>query len=120
MGDDKKKDVLPPEKVHNLLPTHAQDLSNNLDSEYPTFPQPVGLGAGRTAFYAQQEPKGTGDNAPSTKIPSVAGPEHIGEGHIGESVQRSAVEGGDATPNRRDILGDHPQPAKASLTELGE
>jgi hypothetical protein len=52
-GDDKKAAVLPPEKVHNLLPTHAQDLSNNLDSEYPTFPQPVGLGAGRTAFYAQ-------------------------------------------------------------------
>jgi len=24
-----------------------------LDAEYPTFPQPIGLGAGRTAFYAQ-------------------------------------------------------------------
>ena len=24
-----------------------------MDPEYPTFPQPVGLGAGRTAFYAQ-------------------------------------------------------------------
>ena len=23
MGDDKEKKVLPPEKVHNLLPTHA-------------------------------------------------------------------------------------------------
>jgi len=55
-GDDaKEKKVLPPEKVHNLLPTHAQDLSNNLDPEYPTFPQPIGLGAGRTAFYAQTE-----------------------------------------------------------------
>jgi len=53
-GDDKKEaKVLPPEKVHNLKPTHSQDLSNNLDPEYPTFPQPIGLGAGRTAFYAQ-------------------------------------------------------------------
>ena len=50
-GDDKEKKSPPPEKVHNLLPTHAQDLSNNLDPEYPTFQQPVGLGAGRTAFY---------------------------------------------------------------------
>jgi len=24
-----------------------------LDPDYPTFPQPIGLGAGRTAFYAQ-------------------------------------------------------------------
>jgi hypothetical protein len=55
MGDDKKEKVLPPEKVHNLLPTQAQDLSNNLDDTMPTFPQPVGLGAGRTAFYAQTE-----------------------------------------------------------------
>ena len=41
----------PPEKVHNLLPTHTQDLSNNMDQDYPTFPEPVGIGAGRTAFY---------------------------------------------------------------------
>jgi len=37
-----------------------------LDPEYPTFPQPIGLGAGRTAFYAQkskQGPVGKGDNA---------------------------------------------------------
>ena len=109
MGDDKKAAPAPPEKVHNLLPTHAQDLSNNLDPEYPTFPQPVGLGAGRTAFYAQTiDPKGTGDNAPRTDIPSVAGPEHLGKDYIGESVQRSAVEGGDPTPNRRNIIGNHP------------
>jgi len=74
-GDDKKKDAPPPpEKVHNLKPTHAQDLSNNLDAAYPTFPQPIGLGAGRTAFYAQL-PKGTGDNAGNPKLQSVAGRE---------------------------------------------
>jgi hypothetical protein len=110
MGDDKKDAPLPPEKVHNLLPTHAQDLSNNLDGEYPTFPQPVGLGAGRTAFYAQQNPpgRGTGDNAPNEKLPSVAGPAQIGEGYIGESTHKSAMEGGDPIPNRRDVLGNHP------------
>jgi hypothetical protein len=26
-----------------------------LDPEYPTFPQPIGPGAGRTAFYAQTD-----------------------------------------------------------------
>jgi len=28
-----------------------------LDPDYPTFPVPVGKGAGRTAFYAQKETK---------------------------------------------------------------
>ena len=29
-------------------------------------------------------------------------------GHIGESVHGAAMLGGDAVPNRRDVLGDHP------------
>ena len=76
MGDEKAPKVLAPEKVHNLLPTHAQDLSNNMDSDYPTFPQPIGLGAGRTAFYAQVEeaPCQKGGNCPRMDIPSVSGP----------------------------------------------
>ena len=81
-GDDKKDAPLPPEKVHNLKPTHAQDLSNNMDSDYPTFPQPVGIGAGRTAFYAQtgknkkfEYNPPTGTNKPRTDIQSVAGPD---------------------------------------------
>jgi len=53
MGDDKKAPALAPEKVQNLLPTHAQDLSNNMDDSFPAYPTPVGLGAGRTAFYVQ-------------------------------------------------------------------
>ena len=72
MGDDKKEEgkaALPPEKVHNLKPTHAQDLSNNMDPDYPTFPQPIGGGAGRTAFYAQTEyDPPTGTNRPRTDI----------------------------------------------------
>lgn len=42
------------------------------------------------------------------KIDSVAGPDRITQ--IGESVHRSAMEGGDAVPDRsRKVLGNHPE-----------
>ena len=41
------------------------------------------------------------------KLDSVAGPDRIDQ--IGESVHRSALEGGDALPNKsRSVLGNHP------------
>lgn len=41
------------------------------------------------------------------KIDSVAGPDRITQ--IGESVHRSAMEGGDAVPDRsRSVIGNHP------------
>jgi len=41
------------------------------------------------------------------KIDSVAGPDVIGQ--IGESVHRSAMEGGDANPDKsRSVIGGHP------------
>lgn len=82
----------------------------------PAFPTPVGIGAGRTAFYSQTgsevnaEPparKDTGSNAPRTDIQSIAGPDVTDQ--IGASVHNAAMKGGDPTPNRRNILGDHPE-----------
>jgi hypothetical protein len=41
-------------------------------------------------------------------IPSVSGP-IVGNDQIGETVQEAAIDGGDATPNRRNITGyTHP------------
>jgi len=81
----------------------------------PTFPVPVGLGAGRTAFYAQtnQSPCQATDNCPRMDIQSVSGP-IAGNTQIGETVHDAAMEGGDATPNRRNVLGNHP----ASFTPM--
>ena len=41
------------EKTHLLEPIKSQQMSNFGNSEVPLFPEPVGIGAGRTAFYSQ-------------------------------------------------------------------
>jgi len=86
-----------------------------LDAAYPTFPQPIGLGAGRTAFYAQTNSKAkytepTPSNRPRTDIQSVAGPDR--QDQIGGSVHESVMEATtDPTPSRRDVLGVDNHPA---------
>jgi len=40
-----------PEKLQDLDPIHAQDWGNDKDEEFPAFPTPIGLGAGRSAYY---------------------------------------------------------------------
>ena len=95
--DDAKgaKPVLPPEKVHNLLPTHTQDLSNNMDPDYPTFPQPIGIGAGRTAFYGQI------DQQPHQLAQKHHHHKDIGDKNIEEHVHGFASEDRNVLPTPR-------------------
>jgi len=51
LSDDNKGGP-PVEKVMDMAPNYSQDISNNSFEDFPAFPTPIGLGAGRTAFYA--------------------------------------------------------------------